>query len=109
MQTTARGRRHLTATQRDKILRACQRSSLTRKEFAARVGIGVSTLHTWLRQAALRQGGGGSQFVEAPNWLAARPPAPAYKIQWPSGLSLEVRAGFVARELGVLLATLPTV
>jgi hypothetical protein len=42
-----------------------------------------------------------------PNLLAAGPPAPAYRLHWPGGLSLELRAGFAADELAALLQLLP--
>jgi hypothetical protein len=76
-------------------------------EFAAHAGIGVSTLAAWLRKAAVKKEGGFS-FVAMPNLLSAAPVAPAYRLQWPGGLSLEVRSGFSAQELGALLQLLPT-
>jgi len=84
---------------------------LTRKQFAAQVGIGVSTLQAWLRKAAVARDGDGSGFLQAPNLLSVSPaPAtPTYRIQWPAGLSLEVRSGFVAEELSVLLTALSPV
>ena len=109
MQTPSRVRRHLTSAEKDKILRSCQRSPLTRKQFAAQAGIGVSTLQTWLRKAGVNQNGNGSGFLQAPNLLSVSPTAPTYRIQWPGGLSLEVRPGFVDEELSVLLAALATV
>ena len=33
--------------------------------------------------------------MAVPNLLSAAPAAPAYRLQWPGGLSLEVRAGFL--------------
>jgi hypothetical protein len=42
-----------------------------------------------------------------PNLLAAVPPAPGYRLQWPAGLSLEVRSGFAPAELAALLQLLP--
>lgn len=109
MQTRSRVRRHLTSAEKDEILRSCQRSPLTRKQFAAQVGIGVSTLQAWLRKAAVNQGGNGSGFLQAPNLLSVSSTPPSYRIQWPGGLSLEVRSGFVDAELSVLLAALATV
>ena len=109
MQTSSHVRAHLTSTQRAKILRAYERSQLTQKQFAAQVGIGVSTLYAWLRKAAVNQGGGGSGFLPVPNLLSASPAPPTYRIQWPGGLSLEVRAGFADQELAVLLQALQAV
>jgi hypothetical protein len=42
-----------------------------------------------------------------PNLLAAAPAAPAYRLQWRNGLSLEMRAGFSVPELAALLQLLP--
>jgi transposase-like protein len=109
MQISSRVRKRLTAAQRHKILRAYERSQLTQKQFAAEVGIGVSTLHAWLRKAAATRGGGGSGFLPVPNLLSASPVAPTYRIHWPDGLRLEVRAGFVDQELAALLRVLRAV
>ena len=109
MQISSRVRKHLNSSQRDKILRAYQRSRLTQKQFAAEVGIGVSTLHAWLRKATVNQGGRGSGFVPVPNLLSASAAAPTYRIQWPGGLSLEVWAGFADQELAALLQALQAV
>ena len=109
MQTARRNRRHSNPARRDKILRAYQRSPLTQKEFAAQAGIGMSTLQAWLRKAKLNAGGGGSGFLQVPNLLSSSPIPPTYRIQWPGGLSLEVRSGFADQELAVLLEALRTV
>ena len=77
------------------------------KEFAAQAGVGVSTLHAWRRKAAVRPPDPRPAFVAVPNLLAAGPPAPAYRLHWPGGLSLELRAGFAADELAALLLLLP--
>jgi hypothetical protein len=106
MQDLSRVRKHSTPAQREKILQAYGRSHLPQKEFAAQAGIGVSTLAAWLRKAAVQKEGGCS-FVAVPNLLSATPAAPAYRLQWPGGLSLEVRSGFSAPELGALLQLLP--
>jgi hypothetical protein len=76
-------------------------------EFAARAGLSVSTLQAWLRKAPASQPGGGSVFVAVPNLLSASPSASAYRLQWPGGLSLEVRSGFSPQELETLLDLLP--
>lgn len=90
-----------------KILRLFRGGQLTRKEFAAQAGIGDSTLHAWLRKAALKQAGGGSAFAAVPSLFSSLPLAPAYRLQWPGGLSLEIRAGFASTELTALLQLPP--
>ena len=109
MQTLSSVRKHSTPAQRNQILRRYQRSQLTQKEFAAQAGLGVSTLQSWLRQAAPAQEDGGSGFLPAPNLLATTPSAPTYRIEWPGGLTLEVRPGFAREDLVALLAALPVV
>jgi len=82
------------------------RSQLSQKEFAAQAGIGVSTLTAWLRKAAVNKERRAS-FVAVPNLLPASPSGPAYRLQWPGGLSLEIRPGFSSGELASLLQLLP--
>ena len=100
-------RKHMTPAQREKILRAWRASTLPDQAFAAQAGVGVSTLHAWRRRVAARPAGLRTPFVAVPNLLAAGPPVPAYRLQWPGGLSLELRAGFAAGELAALLQLLP--
>jgi transposase-like protein len=107
MQNVTRVRKHFSFQEREGILQSYVDSQLPQKEFAARAGIGVSTLHAWRKKATGRKRPGGSAFVAVPNLLPAMPVAPAYRLQWPGGLSLEVRAGFAAEELAALLQLLP--
>ena len=107
MQNSSAIRNHSTPAQREKILQSYHRSQLTQKEFAAQAGIGVSTLAAWLRKAAVNEDG-GAQFVAVPNVFPALPSAPAYRLQWPGGLSLEIRAGFASGELASLLQLIQT-
>jgi len=107
MQNKSPVRKYSTPAQREKVLQSYRRSQLTQKEFAAQSGIGVSTLAAWLRQAAVDQEG-GSSFVAVPNLLPAPPAGPAYRLQWPGGLSLELRSGFSSGELASLLRLLPS-
>ena len=69
--------------------------------------MGVSTLHAWRRQATEPKSEGGAAFVAVPNLLPAGPAVATYRLQWPSGLRLEVSAGFAAAELAALLQLLP--
>jgi len=80
---------------------------LTQKEFATQAGLSVTTLQAWRRKAPDHRAWTGSAFVAVPNLLSASPAPPAYRLQWPGGLSLEVRAGFVSEELAALLQLLP--
>jgi transcriptional regulator with XRE-family HTH domain len=107
MQNSSLVRKHSTPAQREKILQTYQRSQLSQKEFAAQAGIGLSTLAAWLRKATVKKEG-CSSFVAVPNLLAAPPAGPAYRLQWPGGLSLEVRSGFASGELASLLQLLPS-
>ena len=105
MQSISHVRKHLTSARRDKILRAYQGSALTQKQFAAQAGIGLSTLQLWLRKADDRPEK-KSGFVAVPNLLPAHAAAATFRIQWPGGVSLEVRSGFADRELAALLQRL---
>jgi transposase-like protein len=107
MQNTTSIRKHLTPQQREKILKDHQASSLPDKEFARQSGVAVSTLYAWRRKAATGGPAGGTAFVSVPNLLTAAPAAPAYRLQWSKGLSLEMRAGFSVPELAALLQLLP--
>lgn len=109
MQTRSLVRKHSTRAQRNQILRRYQRSQLTQKEFAAQAGLSVSTLQSWLRQAAPAQEEGRTGFLPVPNLLASTAPPPTYRIAWPGGVVLEVRPGFAREELAALLAALPGV
>ncbi|HEX4119053.1 MAG TPA: transposase [Verrucomicrobiae bacterium] len=106
MQDLTGPRKHFGAEQREKILQSYRESSLTQKEFAVQAGVSLSTLQAWLRKASEARGPSPG-FVAVPNLLAARPAPAAYRLQWPDGLTLEVRSGFAAQELAVLLQLLP--
>jgi hypothetical protein len=107
MQSSTLVRKHRTAAQRRGILRDYRRSQMTQKEFAAQAGLSVSALQAWLRKAAVGPCANDSVFVAVPNLLSASPAPPVYRLQWPGGLSLEVRSGFSSPELGTLLQLLP--
>jgi len=102
MQRSTRVRRRYTWAQKDRILAAYQQSRLPQKDFAARAGIGQSTLTLWLRQAAAKNSG-PSTFVPVPNLFSTAGAAAAYRLQFPRGVSVEVSAGFRSEELGALL------
>ena len=101
-------RKRLTPGQRDRILAAYRQSSLTQPEFARQYHIGTSTLRTWLRQSAFKPPSSAAAFLPIPNLLPQPGVVPAYRLQWPGGLVLELRSGFVPQELAHLLQLLPT-
>jgi hypothetical protein len=107
MRDLLRVRKHSTPEQREKILQSYRESSLTQKEIAVQACVCVPTLQAWLRKAAVREGT-DSRFVAVPDLLSALPAPAAYRLQWPGGLSLEVRSGFAPAELAALLQLLPT-
>lgn len=103
MREPTRVRRHHTREQRDKIVAAYECSPLTQKAFAARAGIGYSTLTLWLRKRSLAKRSAESAFVAVPNLFPPASAAPAYRLQFPRGMIVEVAAGFQSEELGALL------
>jgi hypothetical protein len=107
MQNSRPVRKHRTPAQREQILRDYRQSQLSQKEFAAQAGLSVSTLQAWLKKGPGRPGSTGPAFVAVPNLFPASPAPSVYRLQWPGGLSLEVRAGFASQELAALLQLLP--
>jgi transposase-like protein len=104
MQRPARPSRHHSAAQRERIIAAYRRSDLTQREFASEAGIGHSTLTLWLRKSTGAKPAERPAFVAVPNVFAAPAArAPAYRLQLPGGLSVEIAAGFQPAELTALL------
>lgn len=99
-------RKHLTEAQRQSVLNSYRRSRLTQREFAAEAGIGVSTLHLWLRKAATRASSPATAFVRVPNLLGPAAGPAMYRLHLPGGLDLEVTSGFRTEELASLLQVL---
>jgi len=107
MSTTSRVHKHLTQTQREKILNDYGGTQLSQREFASQAGIGVSTLQLWLRKAATgRRSARSAGFVEVPNPLAQAPGAAAYRLHLAGGIDLEVASGFRSEELASFLRVL---
>ena len=99
-------RRRYPSAQRDRILAGYQKSGLTQKEFARQAGIGHSTLTLWLRrQTTTAKTAASAGFVPVPNLFTAvaGSAAPAYRLQFPRGVIVEVATGFQSRELTTLL------
>lgn len=102
MQRRTRACRRHTPAQKDQLLAQYRRSGLTQRQFAAKAGIGYSTLTLWLRKAALARKPSQSAFVAVPNLLSSAA-APAYRLRFAGGLSVEVASGFQSEELAALL------
>lgn len=108
MQRPTHDRQRHSPAQRDRIVAAYQRSRLTQRKFAAQAGIGHSTLTLWLRKAAPAKPSGQPAFVPVPNLFPTAAAAPAYRLQFPRGVIVEVAPGFQSAELGALLQLVQT-
>ena len=95
--------RHHSPSQRDKIVAAYLRSRLTQQEFAAQTGIERSTLTLWLRNAPTTKATVPQAFVPVPNLFPTTAATPAYRLQFPQGVIVEVATGFQSAELATLL------
>jgi len=102
MQRTPQVRRGRSPGQQARILAEYQRSGLTQREFAARAGIGYSTLTLWLRKAAANPSE-PSVFVPVPNLFSSTAVTSAYRLVLPKGVIVEVATGFESAELSALL------
>ena len=80
---------------------------MSQREFATQVGISVATLTKWRKQSSATPPPDRPQFVALPNLVPKSTPGPIYRLVLPSGLALEVRNGFTARELATWLQLLP--
>jgi transposase-like protein len=70
MQRRTRVRRHQSPAQKDRLLAQYRRSGLTQRQFAAKAGIGYSTLTLCLRKATPARKPAKSTFVAVPNLLS---------------------------------------
>jgi len=97
-------RRRLTSPQRQRLLARYHKGQFTQREFAARAGIGLSTLIKWLQQARTT-GPPSVAFQEvvlpgaAGRW--------ALEVVSPQGWALRLQTTAGAEMLGSLLRTLP--
>ena len=104
MQRSTGVRRRYPSAQRDRILAGYQKSGLTQKEFARQAGLGHSTLTRWLRRpTTTAKTAASAGFVPVPNLFTAGPAAPAYRLQFPRGVIVEVATGFPSGDLTTLL------
>ena len=97
-------RRRLTSQQRQRLLARYHKGQFTQREFAARAGIGLSTLIKWLQQERTTgQPSVAFQEVVLPG-AAGRW---ALEVVNPQGWTLRLQTTASAEILGSLLRTLP--
>lgn len=102
MRSSSREHPHKTPAERAQIVAAYQQTPLDSQQFARRHGIAASTLFRWLRQSAAPTNRGAAALIEVPNLLGPPSPAPAYRVRFANGLSVELRSGFEPEEVRVL-------
>jgi transposase-like protein len=95
MQKLLRAHRRLTPGEREQLVEAYRRSSLSRRQFAAQAGISVSALQLWLRQGAAPKAV-APRLIQLPNPLAAAttPARCLFRVRLTSGAVIEVEGGF---------------
>ena len=104
MQHTPVIRKYSTAAQREKILSDFQRSGLTQRDFALRVGISLPTLQRWLwKTPKPKPDAKPPTFIPVANLLAPNSEPACYRLRLAGGVILEVPGGFRACELQELL------
>lgn len=97
-------RRRLTPQQRQRLLSRFHQGQFTQREFAARAGIGLSTLVKWLQQERT-QGQGPVRFQEV---VMASPSGQwALEIVHPQGWTVRLARMSDAPSLPPLLSALP--
>jgi lambda repressor-like predicted transcriptional regulator len=97
------------AQRRQHILQAYRKSGLPQRQFAARAGIGYSTLTFWLRQSRPQdkpQRLHKPALVAVPNLFPGHSPHPGFRLQLPGGVIVEFAPGFRAEELAAVLRAL---
>ncbi len=101
-------RRRRTAAERAELVAGYQHSGVTQREFAARHGLGLSCLRSWLyKSRAAESAAPRATLIRLPvNLPGATPAGPTFRIGFPGGLSLEVATGFQADELRELCGLL---
>lgn len=97
-------RRHKSSQQRQQLLARYHRSQLTQRDFAARHGIGLSTLHKWLqRERSATVPPVKFQEVTLPRGLAPW----AVEVVSPDGWLIRLQTGSAVHLLPQLLRSLP--
>lgn len=99
-------RRHLSASEKARILEACEQSGLTRKAFATQQGIGQSSLYQWLRLSRGRALKTRPKFIEVPNLMTEVAAVAPYRVHLGGSGTLEVARGFDPGEVRVLVQLL---
>ena len=94
----------MTPARRAEIVTAYRQTGLSSHQFARQHGIAASTLFRWLRRAGAATQSGAAALVEVPNLLGRQPPAPAYRLRFANGVSVELAPGFQPDELRALAA-----
>jgi len=105
MQTKAT-RRRLSASEKARLLEACEQSGLTRKAFATQQGIGQSSLYQWLRLSRGRALKARPKLIEVPNLMTQVAAVAPYRLHLRGGGAVEVARGFDPGEVRVLVQLL---
>ncbi len=100
-------RRFLSYEQKLELIAAFQSGELTQREFAAKHGIGLSTLGNWLRrERKVPHSSARARLIEVEVQSPRRDRLEdwfCYCVDVPQGSSLRIRAGFDASEVQQLL------
>jgi len=99
MRSSSRVRPPTTPEQREEILAASRQTSLSSHQFARQHGIAASTLFRWLRESPTSGDDDTAGWIEVPNLIGSRSPAPACRLCFSHGLSVEIAAGFQAEAV----------
>ena len=95
-------RKRFSPAERARVVDDYRASGVSQSKFAARVGISVSCLCNWLRQAQ-----SGTFKAEKISFLEIPPSAPrpisCYKVHFPGGVAVEAPRGFAPAELREVL------
>jgi len=104
-------RRHLKPEERRRVAELCDRSGLTRGEFAKRHGISLSSLQRWLSEARSALGDVPAvvfrEVAVCPPLTASVLPAWAVEIVGPDGVTVRCRERLPIEELTQLLRGRP--
>jgi hypothetical protein len=108
MQNSFPGRKRIAPMERRGIIESYLGSELPQKEFAAKAGIGVSTLQYWLRKSPHKLKPAEPEFVEVPLPPMVPSARPGYRLHFSKGHLLEIPTGFRPEEVQQLWQILQT-